>query len=118
MFLATRFGFALLLCLRLCFKHQVVKARNVRNVFLIMADQHRHDVLSAVNSGAYTPNLDSLINDGVLYVNGFSSTPTCTPARSALLTGRSPWYHGMLGYGSIAQHYDMELPRTMLANGF
>ena len=34
--------------------------------------------------------------------NRYSTTPTCTPARSALLTGQKPWNHGMLGYGSVA----------------
>jgi len=49
----------------------------------------------------------------------YSSTPTCTPARSALLTGLSPWYHGMLGYGNVACNpYPLELPKAMAARGY
>ena len=52
-----------------------------------------------------TPNLDQLGRDGCEFVRAYSTTPTCTPARAAILTGRSPWFHGMLGYGKIATEY-------------
>ena len=48
----------------------------------------------------------------------YTSTPTCTPARAAILTGQSPWNHGMLGYGAVADRYPVELPRVMASAGF
>ena len=73
------------------------------NILFMMADQMRADVLScAGNTAIRTPNLDKLAAEGVRFSNAFSSTPSCTPARAAILTGLSPWYHGMLGYGVIA----------------
>eukprot|EP00948_MAST-09A_sp_MAST-9A-sp1_P001549 g1549.t1 len=71
------------------------------NILFIMADQMRWDVLSE----KVTPNLISLAESGHRFSNAYSSTPTCTPARAAILTGRSPWFHGMLSYGAIAKHY-------------
>jgi len=68
------------------------------NVLFIMADQMRWDTISE----RYTPNLYKLRSQGLEMKNTYSSTPSCTPARSALLTGLSPWYNGMLGYGEIA----------------
>ena len=65
-----------------------------------------------------TPALDALARDGVLFARAYSSTPTCTPARAALLTGQAPWYHGMLGYGNIARRYPFEMPRAMRAAGY
>lgn len=89
------------------------------NILFMMADQMRADAMGCSGSrAAITPNIDSLAKEGVRFVNAFSSTPTCTPARSALLTGLSPWYHGMLGYGSIAHRYDYEMPRVMSENGY
>ena len=89
------------------------------NVLLLMADQMRSDMLgSSGNKATYTPNLDILASQGVRFSNAFSSTPTCTPARAALLTGLSPWYHGMLGYGKIADSYPFELPRAFSSNGY
>ena len=81
-----------------------------------MADQLRFDAISAVNPLLHTPHLDRLAAEGVRFSKAYSSTPTCTPARAALLTGRSPWNHGMLGYGVIAVDYPFEFPRA-LSNG-
>ena len=89
------------------------------NILFLMADQMRGDTMGcAGNKVAITPNLDQLASEGVRFTNAFSSTPTCTPARAALLTGLSPWYHGMLGYGVIARRYPYEMPRTLSSNGY
>lgn len=89
------------------------------NILFMMADQMRSDVLScAGNRAIRTPNLDRLASQGVRFSNAFSSTPSCTPARAAILTGLSPWYHGMLGYGVIATRYPYELPRAMSSGGY
>jgi arylsulfatase A-like enzyme len=73
------------------------------NLLFMMADQLRHDAQGVVWAGAKTPSLDALAASGVRFSAAYSSTPTCTPARAALLTGQSPWNHGMLGFGKIAK---------------
>lgn len=89
------------------------------NILLLMTDQHRGDCLGCDgNDIIQTPNLDRLASEGAHFHNGFSSTPTCTPARSGLLTGMSPWHHGMLGYGRVAHRYDVELPRAVRSAGY
>ena len=89
------------------------------NILFLMADQMRADLLScAGNKISKTPNLDQLATEGVRYTNAFSTTPTCTPARAAILTGLSPWYHGMLGYGQVANRYDFEMPRALCDAGY
>ena len=89
------------------------------NILFLMADQMRADLLGcAGNKVAKTPNLDKLASQGVRYKNAFSSTPTCTPARAAILTGLSPWYHGMLGYGDVATRYSFEMPRALRDAGY
>lgn len=65
------------------------------------------------NPSVITPNLDALAQDGTLFTNGYSSTPSSTPARSGLLTGLSPWHHGMLGYGRVGSQYRYEMPQML-----
>jgi choline-sulfatase len=89
------------------------------NILFLMADQHRGDCLGADGSRiAHTPNLDRLGSDGIRFRSAYSSTPTCTPARAGLLTGMSPWNHGMLGYSRVAEKYPVEMPRLLAEAGY
>ncbi|MDP2325475.1 MAG: sulfatase-like hydrolase/transferase, partial [Gammaproteobacteria bacterium] len=67
------------------------------NILFLIADQHRADCVGADgNAAIHTPNMDRLAREGALFRCAYSTTPTCTPARAALLTGMNPWNHGML----------------------
>jgi arylsulfatase len=93
--------------------------RSKPNILYLMTDQHRADCLGcAGNKTIQTPNLDSIAAAGVLFPNAYTSTPSCTPARAAILTGLSPWHHGMLGYGRIAGQYPFEMPRALRDAGY
>ena len=89
------------------------------HVILIMTDQHRGDALGCMgNSAVISPNLDRLAKEGTLFVNGYSASPSSTPARAGLLTGMSPWHHGMLGYGRVAEKYTYEMPQMLRNLGY
>ncbi|MGI5330662.1 arylsulfatase [Actinomadura nitritigenes] len=69
------------------------------NVVLICADQWRGDCLgSAGHAMVNTPYLDQLAGRGVRFDRAYSATPTCIPARAALMTGMSQQGHGRVGY--------------------
>lgn len=69
------------------------------NVVLICVDQWRGDCLSSQGHPVVkTPYLDMLARDGVSFDSAFSATPTCVPARVALMTGQSQERHGRFGY--------------------
>lgn len=92
---------------------------NKPHIILIMTDQHRADALGCVgNSHIHTPNIDALAADGNIFTNGYSSCPSSTPARAGLLTGLSPWHHGMLGYGKVAENYKYEMPKMLREAGY
>jgi arylsulfatase len=104
------------------------QARNTRarrsgrpNILLIMADQHRGDCLGCDGNRAIrTPNLDALAREGVRFRNAYTATPSCIPARAGLLTGLSPWNHGLLGMDGwpIATKYRHEMPKELGKAGY
>jgi len=98
---------------------ETVETKRKPNILFLMTDQHRADCLGCDgNPVIKTPSLDRIAREGVRFTHAYSSTPTCTPARAAILTGLSPWRHGMLAYGQVAERYDFELPRAMNAAGY
>lgn len=89
------------------------------NVLFIMDDQHRGDCLGA--DGARwmdTPNLDRLAREGIRFTKAYTSLPSCYPARASLLTGMSPWGHGLLLYAPMAERYEHEMPRMFTDAGY
>lgn len=62
------------------------------NILVAMADDWGYP-----HAGAYgetvvrTPTFDRLAREGILFRNAFVSSPSCTPSRSALLTGQYHW---------------------------
>ncbi len=88
------------------------------NIILIVADQMRADCLGAVNEHIHTPNLDAMAREGVMFTGAYSSVPSSTPARAGLLTGLSPWHHGMVGFGRVAERYRYEMPRMLSEAGY
>ena len=83
-------------------------------ILLLMTDQFRYDAFQS----DITPNLYNqlaLDPDATTFTNAYVSTPVCTPARAALLTGKSPWNHGMLAYGYTVNcsSYPTTLPAVL-----
>lgn len=63
----------------------------------------------SLNQVIKTPNIDRVAREGVLFRRAFVNAPSCTPCRSALLTGR---YFFNTGRGAILQtaEWDAKLP--------
>lgn len=53
-----------------------------------------HDVRPSVNRLIRTPNIDAVAAAGVLFLNAHVSSPSCTPCRGSLLSGRHFWQTG------------------------
>ena len=62
------------------------------HVVIIMADQLRYDVLGR----GFTPNIDSIAEQGVKFNRAYCACPLCVPARAAFFTGTYPNHNGSL----------------------
>lgn len=56
------------------------------HVVVIMADQLRFDVLGK----GYTPTIDSLRSESVVFEHAYCSSPLCVPSRGSFYTGMTP----------------------------
>jgi arylsulfatase A-like enzyme len=60
-----------------------------RTIVLVVLDDVPRNAFSAYGaSHGLSPILDGLAHDGLTFTHAFSTSPLCTPARFALLTGR------------------------------
>jgi len=76
--------------LTMIFAHRVYSQDKRPNILVFIADDWGYP-----NAGIYgdkvvqTPNFDKVAKQGVLFTNAFT-TPSCSPSRASLLTGRWP----------------------------
>jgi len=76
------------------------KSMKKPHVVLIMADHLRRDSLSCYHEGkVWTPNLDALARDCVVFDRAYCATPLCTPTRCAMYTGKWPHTNGAIVNG-------------------
>src|SRR5688500_11207644 len=59
-------------------------------VFLISDDHSSDDTGAGGNAAIRTPALDRLAAEGAIFRNAYTASPQCSPARAAIVTGRSP----------------------------
>ena len=87
-------------------------ARPPNIVFIITDDQGYGDLSCHGNPILKTPNLDRLHNEGVRFTD-FHVSPTCSPTRSALMTGRHEFRNGVTH--TILERERLTLKATTLA---
>ena len=69
------------------------------NVLFILADDMGQWAMGAYgNRDIYTPNLDRLAKEGLLFTNAFCNTPVCSASRTSYFTGRLPSQHAVHDY--------------------
>ena len=66
-----------------------------------------------------TPNIDRIAQDGVVFRNGYVTSPICTPSRAGLLTGRYPARFGLdanLAYAPNDPHLGLPIEEATIAD--
>lgn len=90
------------------------------NILFINVDQMRSDCLSILGHPVVeTPYIDQLARAGSLFTNAYAATPSCVPARAAIMTGMSQESHGRVGYeDQIPWDYEHTLPGELAHVGY
>ncbi|MGB0414720.1 MAG: sulfatase-like hydrolase/transferase, partial [Coraliomargarita sp.] len=114
----------LFLCFALCAAistsaHAAEADSNLPNIILINADDLGVGDISGLNPEGKipTPHIDRMIDNGLAFLNGHSSSGVCTPSRYTLLTGRYSWrasFRGQVAKGNSPPR--IEAGRTTLAS--
>ena len=85
---------------------------------------HTHDsgrFFSPYGAEVFTPNLEQFAADACVFTNAYCTSPTCSPSRSALVSGRYPHNNGMLGLanrGFKLNDYREHLVHLFNSNGY
>lgn len=66
------------------------------NFVIIFVDDLGYNDLGFRNPSFHTPHIDSLARRGIDFVNAYVPSPTSSPSRAALLTGRHPIRTGLV----------------------
>lgn len=90
----------------------MLAGRRPNIIFVLTDDQGYGDLSCHGNPILRTPHLDRLHNEGVRFLD-FHVSPTCSPTRSALLTGRHEFKNGVTH--TILERERLTLTATTLA---
>ena len=74
------------------------------NLLFVIADDQSYPHAGAYGDPlAKTPHFDRIAREGALFLRAYTASPSCTPSRSAVLTGKPIWQVGEGGvlYGTL-----------------
>jgi arylsulfatase A-like enzyme len=84
------------------------------NILFIMTDQQRASTLQLYGNSKYNvPNLNSLAERSVVFLNTYVTQPECTPSRSTILTGLYPHTNGCTSNNTPLAPGFMTLPELI-----
>ena len=90
-----KFPFNLLFII-LCFSCSLNDKNKPPNIIVIISDDQGYaDVGFHGSKEIFTPNIDRIANNGVVFSQGYVSFAVCSPSRAGLITGR---YQNRFGY--------------------
>lgn len=98
---------------------EVVDTKRPNIIYLHSHDTGRH--VEPYGYNVSTPHLQRFAEEGMLFRQAFSASPTCSPSRAALLTGMTPGCNGMWGLahkGSELNDYAQTLVQMLKRAGY
>ena len=79
-----------IIALLLAFKLAYGAPSHAHNILHIVVDDLRNDLGAYGIVGSYTPNIDKLAKEGVVFDRAYCHQAVCAPSRNSFMTGRRP----------------------------
>ena len=97
----------------------VAAAQSRRNIVFILIDDMRFDSMSCMGHPFLkTPNLDRMVQSGVLFANAFVTTSLCSPSRASILSGQYAHLHGVLDNATLLPSGTKTFPVELQKAGY
>lgn len=99
------------------------KNRKPNVIQILTDDQGWGDLASYGHIFLKTPHIDQLAREGMKFTHCYSAASTCSPSRSAILTGRTPYRNGVFrwipaGHFSYLPADEITLPQLLRQRGY
>lgn len=89
------------------------------NILIFFTDMQRADTIAALgNPIIKTPSLDRLVREGAAFVNAFTPSPVCVPARHCLQYGTNAATTGMTCNRGMPDHNGRAYPDVLRTRGY
>jgi arylsulfatase len=85
------------------------------NIVVIACDDLGYGDLSCYGSAIATPNIDSIAQQGVQFLQCDSASSVCSPARGGIMTGRYPNRYGIPRVLDVTDTYGLPASETTIA---
>lgn len=91
-----------------CFS-MFISAQSKPNILFLLADDFSYPYASVYGDKTVkTPNIERLAKQGITFTNAYAASPSCTPSRAGMLTGKYPH---KLGEGvNLVGKLDVSIP--------
>lgn len=96
-----------------------------RNIIFFVTDDESPTLGSYGDTIAVTPNIDRLADDGVVFLNAFATTASCSASRSVIMSGLHNHKNGQFGhqhsyhkFASFHNVVSLALPRVLANAGY
>ena len=97
---------------QISFSHTTGSPPNI--IFVFVDDMGFGDLGCYGNTVIITPNLDKMASDGMLFTNFTTSSPVCSPSRTAVMTGQYPVRHQIhYALGNEQHNQDYRMPNYL-----
>ena len=97
----------------------MAQAHDRPNFVVVLVDDMRWDDFGAGGHPfVRTPNIDRVAAEGAMFLNAFTTTPLCSPARASILTGLYAHTNGIIDNTNRRGHDLNTFPRQLDTTGY